>query len=99
MLVCISIECGTTKTKVIKRKKKGLEISKAIKELMKQRASRLKCGKGEGSSRDVNLVFQSDWLRKWRDLFEPITQPSNLSKPNCSRATPISGFVYRCSKT
>ena len=45
MLVCISIECGTTKTKVIKKKKNrinGLEISKAIKELMKQRASCLK---------------------------------------------------------
>ena len=45
MLVCISIECGTTKTKVIKKKKNrknGIEISKAIKELMKQRASCLK---------------------------------------------------------
>ena len=35
-------------------------MSKAIGELMK--TSYLKCGKSEGSSRDVNLVFQSDWL-------------------------------------
>ena len=35
-------------------------MSKAIGELMK--TSCLKCGKSEGSSRDVNLVFQSDWL-------------------------------------
>ena len=59
--MCISVECGATKTKVIKsKKKKGLEMSKAIGELMK--TSYLKCGKSEGSSRDVNLVFQSDWL-------------------------------------
>ena len=65
--MCISVECGATKTKVIKnknkkkkQKKKGLEMSKAIGELMK--TSYLKCGKSEGSSRDVNLVFQSDWL-------------------------------------
>ena len=35
-------------------------MSKAIGELMK--TSYLKCGKSEGSSRDVNLVFQSDCL-------------------------------------
>lgn len=35
-------------------------MSKAIGELMK--TSCLKCGKSEGSSRDVNLVFQTDWL-------------------------------------
>ena len=62
--MCISVECGATKTKVIKNKnknkKKGLEMSKAIGELMK--TSYLKCGKSEGSSRDVNLVFQSDCL-------------------------------------
>ena len=62
--MCISVECGATKTKVIKNKnknkKKGLEMSKAIGEQMK--TSYLKCGKSEGSSRDVNLVFQSDCL-------------------------------------
>lgn len=35
-------------------------MSKAIGEQMK--TSYLKCGKSEGSSRDVNLVFQSDCL-------------------------------------
>ena len=56
-------------------------MSKAIGELMK--TSCLKCGKSEGS----NLLVE------WRDLFEPITQRSNLSNPNCSRVTPFSDFV------
>ena len=55
----VQLKPKSSKTKT-KTKKKGLEMSKAIGELMK--TSYLKCGKSEGSSRDVNLVFQSDCL-------------------------------------
>lgn len=55
----VQLKPKSSKTKT-KTTKKGLEMSKAIGELMK--TSYLKCGKGEGSSRDVNLVFQSDCL-------------------------------------
>ena len=55
----VQLKPKSLKTKT-KTKEKGLEMSKAIGELMK--TSYLKCGKSEGSSRDVNLVFQFDWL-------------------------------------
>ena len=55
----VQLKPKSSKTKT-KTTKKGLKKAKAIGELMK--TSYLKCGKSEGSSRDVNLVFQSDWL-------------------------------------
>ena len=71
-------------------------MSKAIGKLMK--TSCLKCGKSEGSSRDVNLVFQSDWLSGATCLnqshSEVIYQTQTV--PGLHR---FSDFVHGCSKT
>ena len=76
-----SNECRKTKTKVITlaNKKGQRQSSKPIKLEVITR-SRHKARENVHARATIGFSFTSDWLKKWRENFEPITEWSN-AKP------------------
>ena len=74
----VSIECRKTKTKVITfaNQKGRRQSGKPI----KTRSSQHKAREKVHARATIGLGFTSDWLKKWRENFEPITEWSN-AKP------------------
>ena len=67
----VSIECRKTKTKAITlaNQKGRRQTSKPIKT-----RSRHKARENVHARAAIGFGFTSDWLKKWRDNFEPITE-------------------------
>ncbi len=82
-----TIECRKTKTKVITAANhKGLsQSSEPIKTRSKYMQLAGSAGKRAQASHDW-FGFSSDWLRKWREIFKPITERSN-AKPKQTQFT------------
>ena len=70
----VSIECRKTKTKVITlaNQKGRRQSSKPIKTRSNYTQPTQSAGKCARASHD--WFFTSDWLKKWRENFEPITE-------------------------
>ena len=71
-----SIECRKTKTKVITlaNQKGWRQSSKPIKLLEVITSSRHEARENVHARATIGFSFTSDWLKKWRENFEPITE-------------------------
>ena len=84
-----SIECRKTKTKVITlaSHKGHRQSSEPIKTRSKVHVAMLhKARENVPEQVAIGFGFTSDWSRKWREFFKPITERSN-AKPKRTRIT------------
>ena len=84
MIDQLPIECGNTQTKVITLA--NYNGRRAIYRPIKIRSNYTKRDKTCESKSRLILVFTSDWSRKWREFFKPITKRSN-AKPKYMQIT------------
>ena len=84
--VCLALErfsneCRKTKTKVITNQSRQEQKTKWTNQKLKQiQLSSVKHGKTRASKSQLFFFFTSDWIRKWRELFQPVRERSK-AKP------------------
>ncbi len=90
LLEQFSIECRKTKTKTktkvitLANHNKHRQFSEPIK--TQSKCSRHEARENVRARVTIGFGFTSDWLRKWREIFKPITKRSN-SKPKQTQLT------------
>ena len=102
----MSFECRKTKTKVItlaNQKRRRQPVNQSKLEVITR--SRHKARENVHTRATIGFGFTSDWLTKWRENFEPITEQSN-EKPmqfanyfrhSIENRSIVSSYCYTCT--